>query len=101
MSPFQRMNSYKSSPTIKKLMSRTMGFMSTSYLIEFGEEYRAMSAANAGTIVTDKTAVPKLLATPNSAILTPCFMKLRSVVASSGTKLPTATMSPVRSPLIR
>jgi hypothetical protein len=40
-----------------------------------------------------------LQATPNSVIFTPCLIKERTVVASSGTKLPMATTIPVISQL--
>jgi len=57
------------------------------------------STAIAGTIVTPKQALPKLQAIPNSVIFTPCLIKERTVVASSGTKLPIATTIPVISQL--
>ena len=53
--------------------------------------------ATAGTTVIEKHAVPILQATPNSVILTPCLIKLRTVVVSSGMRLPIATTIPVMS----
>jgi hypothetical protein len=55
--------------------------------------------ATAGTTVIVKQADPKLHATPNSVILTPCLKKLNIVVVSSGIRLPIATTIPVMSQL--
>lgn len=55
--------------------------------------------AIAGTIVTVKHADPRLQATPNSVIFTPCLKKLNIVVANSGTRFPIATTIPVISQL--
>ena len=53
--------------------------------------------AIAGITVIEKTALPMLLAKPNSVILTPCLRKLSMVVVSSGTEFPSATTIPVTS----
>ena len=51
----------------------------------------------AGTIVIVNKAQPRLVAIPNSVILTPCLIKESNVVVSSGTRPPIATTIPVTS----
>jgi len=59
------------------------------------EGYFTRSTARAGTIVRENIEQPRFETTPNSVIFTPCLMKLKIVVVSSGTDDPIATIIPV------
>lgn len=91
----------KNDKSLKNIVKLSSPFFESFFAFGFLTllEPAVSKKATAGTMVIAKQAEPKLQATPNSVILTPCLKKLRIVVVSSGIKLPIATTMPVISQL--